>query len=134
MNRRDAQKEFEAIWDRVIAARDQAMSDSAELAERIFGPLPPPNTEEMFAPPKQAVKVGCMHCGDNYDSSEMVWEYRLECQAPMFELWCEEPDEGPITPLWWCKNKDCDGAGFGHDIHPTGRQRATKRAKQAAKL
>jgi len=56
--------------------------------------------DDPFAPPENVVLVSCLHCGSRYQSSEMMYE-----------------DRG-AGYLWYCKNKNCDGAGFGFDIFP----------------
>jgi len=55
-----------------------------------------------FRPPEKPVAVQCLHCGDRYSSAEIVQETRF----------------GYPYTLAWCRNKDCDGAGFGFDILP----------------
>jgi hypothetical protein len=57
---------------------------------------------DLFRPPKFTIEVVCIHCKQRYHSNEMVFETRYR---------------NPF-PLWWCKNRDCDGAGFRFDIFP----------------
>lgn len=55
--------------------------------------------EDQFAPPADHVEeVECLHCGQRYLSNEIVFEERFG------------------TLLWWCKDRHCDGRGFGFDI------------------
>ena len=71
--------------------------------------------EGLFAPPETPVKIHCWHCGGKYQSDKMRLGYRPRCQSAMVESIGE--GIASIAPLWWCKNADCDGAGFGHDLH-----------------
>ena len=58
-----------------------------------------PDRNDPFGPPRKVVNVICLHCGERYPSSEIVWN----------------AEDG----LWACKNHPrCGGAGFGMDIHP----------------
>lgn len=75
----------------------------------IFSPL---NTS--FKPPSKPKRVRCLHCGESYSSDEIKLEYRLKFRE--FEISLDNADI--IEPMWWCKNPDCDGAGYGYDIHP----------------
>jgi hypothetical protein len=54
-----------------------------------------------FGPPETPIRVRCLHCGDVYMSDEMKHEERKF---------------SPGARLWYCRNPDCDGAGFGFDI------------------
>lgn len=63
--------------------------------------LPKVALEDPFGPPENACEVRCLHCGQKYSSSRIVWN----------------PDRGP-DGLWSCPVPECDGAGFGFDIHP----------------
>lgn len=58
---------------------------------------------DSFAPPKnKKIKVKCIHCDDEYLSNKMVFEKRP---------WSN-------SYFWYCKNKECDGAGYKFDIFP----------------
>lgn len=57
-----------------------------------------PDYSDPFAPPVHSRLVRCLHCDEVYQSSEMVYEQR------------------GYSPLWFCKNRDCNGAGYGCDI------------------
>jgi hypothetical protein len=46
-------------------------------------------------------EIKCLHCGGNFRMREMVFESRF-------------PGDPPI---WWCPNRECDGRGFGWDLH-----------------
>jgi len=60
-----------------------------------------PNHIDYHAPDmKNPGKVWCLHCRDIYNENEAVWEVR----------------HGMSMPLWWCRNKSCDGAGVGYDL------------------
>lgn len=81
--------------------------------------LPPASTfdnrADPFPPPKEPVLAQCLHCGKRYWTDKMRWEYRLVFQhSAVREL--KESDKAP-RPLWWCATEQCDGAGFGYDIH-----------------
>lgn len=54
-----------------------------------------------FGPPEKPIDVVCIHCEREYRSDEM-----------------RQDEEG----LWCCKFEDCDGRGFGWDIHRTREQ------------
>lgn len=84
------------------------------LAVSMFG-NPNPSKGDDFAPPKTPVQVECLHCGEKYSSSEMRLEYRPIMQHPTIQAFGEIVQG--LSPLWWCKNALCDGAGFGFDIH-----------------
>ena len=58
-----------------------------------------------FRPPALSTLVGCLHCGEEYDS------YRIE--------WRVESDrDGRPHGFWGCPIENCDGKGFGFDIFP----------------
>jgi hypothetical protein len=59
-----------------------------------------------FHPPRDSVEVGCLHCGQTYQSDEIVWRLR-------------ESHDGLIRGYWVCPVEGCGGAGFGFDIFPT---------------
>jgi hypothetical protein len=68
-----------------------------------YDPLDPDS--DPFRPPAIPTLVGCIHCGQEYDS------YRIE--------WRIEPDsEGRPHGWWCCPIPGCDGKGFGFDILP----------------
>jgi hypothetical protein len=58
-----------------------------------------------FGPPAENTTVGCLHCGQEYDS------YRIEWRV-------EDTANGPHG-FWCCPIPGCDGRGFGFDILPT---------------
>jgi hypothetical protein len=62
-------------------------------------------TDDCFAPPKVSVEVSCMHCGEVYDSWQILW--REDNSNPHFK------------GHWCCPTPGCDGVGFGFDILPT---------------
>lgn len=70
--------------------------------------LPKQAMEDPFKPPKDPCQVECIHCGNVYSSSEIVWV---------------GSEEGGF---WRCPIGDCDGAGFGFDIYPTDPVEAEK--------
>ena len=62
--------------------------------------LPREAMEDCFRPPEEPCQVQCLHCGQQYSSSDIVWR---------------GDDDGGH---WCCPIEDCDGAGFQFDIHP----------------
>jgi len=64
------------------------------------------SSSDQFHPPENSVEVSCLHCGQTYQSSEIVWAMRT-CR------------DGLIHGFWVCPIEGCDGAGFGFDILPT---------------
>lgn len=67
-----------------------------------LGINPPGDYDDPFAPPCVPVLVRCLHCDFVYMSSEMAYGKRFHSH----------------DSIWWCKNKTCDGGGFGFDIFP----------------
>jgi hypothetical protein len=62
--------------------------------------------DDPFRPPRRNTEVGCLHCGEVYDS------YRVE--------WREEAGrDGKPEGFWCCSTPGCGGVGFGFDILPT---------------
>jgi len=59
-----------------------------------------------FKPPAIPTEVGCIHCGEEYDSYRIEWR--------IFTL-----DDGRQHGFWCCPILGCDGKGFGFDIFPT---------------
>ena len=57
-----------------------------------------PDPKDPFGPPAESIRVICLHCGKEYDSSAMSYD-----------------EDGE---LWMCGTPGCDGAGFGFDIYP----------------
>jgi hypothetical protein len=58
-----------------------------------------------FRPPAIPTLVGCLHCGEEYDS------YRIEWRV-------EQDRDGRPHGFWCCPIDGCDGRGFGFDIFP----------------
>lgn len=102
--------------------RNALNAELEALAVASFGP-PDPAKETFMAPPAKPVTVKCWHCGGKYLSDKMRLEYRPLMQSVAVDLLNESGVD--LSPLWWCKNTDCDGAGFGHDLHEVA---ARKRA------
>lgn len=63
-----------------------------------------PDHNDPCGPPAVPVQVRCMHCDEVYMSSEMVYGNRFG-------------SEFRFGPIWWCKNPQCSGRGYGFDIH-----------------
>jgi hypothetical protein len=68
-----------------------------------YDPLDPDS--DVFRPPEIPTLVGCIHCGNEYDS------YRIE-----WRIWTDA--EGRKHGFWCCPIEGCDGKGFGFDILP----------------
>lgn len=116
---------------RVDEIRKDADSSLEALAIECFGQVDSHEDDGFFGPPKVECEVECWHCGDRYLSGEMIRAYRPRMQGHISEA-VGNGFRG-LTPLWWCKNDDCDGAGFGHDIHPfKPRKKKSKRAQEGA--
>lgn len=105
---RSARKAIDAI----CADADKELEAAAI---EMFGPVDSHENDGM-GPPTAPIQVECWHCGGEYSSAEMVRAYRPRCQAALVEMLGRGAKT--LEPLWWCKMPDCDGAGFGHDIHP----------------
>ncbi|MGR9384873.1 hypothetical protein [Rhizobium leguminosarum] len=99
---------------KIDVIRNKVDADLEELAVRLFGRAES-REDDGFGPPAEPVRVHCWHCGGRYSSSEMVRAYRPRFQGAISET--VGRGFARLDPLWWCKNADCDGAGFGHDIH-----------------
>ena len=69
----------------------------------IHDPLDP--DVDPFRPPAIPTEVGCLHCGEEYDSYRIEW--RVERDA-----------DGEAHGFWCCPMPGCDGKGFGFDIFP----------------
>jgi len=58
--------------------------------------LPKEALEDTFRPPEEPCMVRCLHCGQEYLSSQIVWR----------------------DGFWSCPVEGCGGAGYQFDIHP----------------
>jgi hypothetical protein len=67
-------------------------------------PLDP--TGDPFGPPEVSIEVGCLHCGQQYESCLIEWRV-------------ETDNEGNQHGFWCCPTPGCGGMGFGFDILPT---------------
>lgn len=76
--------------------------------------LPPRARVSPFAPPDAPREVTCIHCERSYNSDELVWDRH--------------------TGMWWCPFLDCDGAGYGCDVHTTDQARADAEDLEIARL
>ncbi len=74
------------------------MSDSADSSS----PSPSDQQHDVFGPPPEAIEVHCLHCDHSYMSDLII-----AIQAA----------DGSIH--YACPVPNCDGMGFGFDIHPT---------------
>lgn len=104
--------EFQSLLD---AARDNFIDQCEALAVFSYGKVGSGDDDD-FKPSPDPVKVECWHCGAVYMSGELRYEYRPLMQFAIIENGIK------LEPLWWCRDRTCDGAGFGHDIHRTKRR------------
>ena len=58
-----------------------------------------------FGPPAISTIVGCLHCGEAYDSYRIEWRIETDHTGQAHGFWC-------------CPIEGCDGRGFGFDIFP----------------
>ena len=64
-----------------------------------------PSKSDPFYPPEISILVGCLHCGQEYDSYRIEWRVEKTCDGQSHGFWC-------------CPIPGCDGKGFGFDILP----------------
>lgn len=80
------------------------MADNARHdAEGTHDPLSPDG--DPFGPPSISTLVGCLHCGEEYDSYRIEWRVETDGHGQRHGFWC-------------CPIEGCDGKGFGFDIYP----------------
>ncbi len=60
---------------------------------------------DCFHPPAIPTLVGCLHCGEEYDSYLIEWRVSTDANGKPHGFWC-------------CPMPKCDGRGFGCDIFP----------------
>ena len=65
-----------------------------------YNDAPREASDDPFCPPAEPCRVRCLHCGREYDSSQIVWR------------------SGENGSFWCCPTPGCGGMGFGFDIHP----------------
>ncbi len=63
-----------------------------------------PNSDP-FRPPEIPTLVGCLHCGEEYDSYLIEWRIL-------------KAHDGKMSGFWCCPTPGCGGLGFGCDIFP----------------
>ena len=68
-----------------------------------YDPLDPDG--DPFRPPAISTLVGCLHCGEEYDSYRIEWRVETDSKGRPHGFWC-------------CPIENCDGRGFGFDIFP----------------
>lgn len=68
-----------------------------------YDPLNPDT--DVFRPPAIPTLVGCLHCGEAYDSYRIEWRILQSATGEPHGFWC-------------CPIPGCDGKGFGFDILP----------------
>ncbi len=62
-------------------------------------------SSDSFRPPEIPTLVGCLHCGEEYDSYLIEWRIL-------------KAHDGRMRGFWCCPTPGCDGLGFGCDIFP----------------
>jgi len=70
---------------------------------REYDPLDPES--DIFKPSAISTLVGCLHCGEEYDSYRIEWRVLSDRDGRPHGFWC-------------CPIENCDGRGFGFDIFP----------------
>jgi hypothetical protein len=60
---------------------------------------------DIFAPPAIPTEVGCLHCGEEYESYLIEWRVKTS-------------SDGKEQGFWCCPTPGCDGRGFGFDLLP----------------
>lgn len=68
-----------------------------------YDPLDP--AADCFRPPVLSTLVGCLHCGEVYESYLIEWRIERDGDGRQFGSWC-------------CPISGCVGRGFGFDIFP----------------
>ncbi len=66
-------------------------------------PTDPEN--DPFYPPAIPTLVGCLHCGEEYESYQIEWRIETDTDGNPHGFWC-------------CPTPGCDGKGFLFDIFP----------------
>lgn len=117
--------------EKISIIRQETDKALEALAIKHFGAIES-HEDDGFGPPSDPVKVECWHCGEKYSSAEMRRQYRPRMQ----HMVTGSLGQGisVLTPLWWCRDIECDGGGFGHDIHAVKprKPRQPKPVKEAA--
>lgn len=118
---------MENAHERIAEIRSAVDAELENLAIKNFGAVES-HEDDGMGPPSEPVKVHCWHCDEKYSSAEMRRMYRPRMQ----HVFTEALSDGiaKLSPLWWCRDAECDGAGFGHDIHPV-RSRSKRKADAA---
>lgn len=58
-----------------------------------------------FGPPVIPILVGCLHCGQEYESYRIEWRVDRNSKGQLWGHWC-------------CPTPGCTGHGFRFDIYP----------------
>ena len=115
--------------DRIAEIRQAVDAELEALAIKNFGAVES-HEDDGMGPPSEPIKVHCWHCDEKYSSAEMRRMYRPRMQHALTEALGDGIVK--LSPLWWCRDAECDGAGFGHDIHPVKpRNNRSKKAVSA---
>lgn len=112
--------------DKIRIIREETDKALEALAIKNFGAVES-HADDGFGPPVEPCRVECLHCGEKYSSSELRRMYRPRMQHAVTELLSDgvEGVDG-LSPLWWCRDLECSGAGFGHDLHRVKARKASK--------
>ena len=87
------------------------MSDDCTVYHLHDPDLPPAALEDHMKPPAESILVHCLHCGQEYESYEMIW-------VPFTEDELQRHDRSHMEGFWRCPMEGCGGAGFTCDIWP----------------
>jgi len=68
-----------------------------------YDPLDP--RKDPLGPPAIPTEVGCLHCGQEYESYLIEWRVDTDAHGKSHGFWC-------------CPTPGCGGCGFGFDILP----------------
>ena len=73
------------------------------MSDMQYDPLDP--QADPFKPPTIPTEVGCLHCGEEYESYLIEWRVETDSEGKQHGFWC-------------CPTAGCGGRGFGFDILP----------------
>jgi hypothetical protein len=109
--------QFSAFCDQLKSAHEDAIDALHSAIDKIEETLPPAQGRKIKfgKPPEAPIAVECWHCRERYSSDQMIFERRLRYRRSEIEAGIELPAD--MNGLWWCRNYECDGAGYGVDLH-----------------
>jgi len=73
--------------------------------------LPEEARLDCCGPPEESTLVHCLHCGQEYESYQMIW-------APFDDEERSEREPSGLEGFWSCPVEGCSGVGFTVDIWP----------------